>query len=156
VTWTYSVTSRTARNQVRERIGDVLTNDQMVADEIIDERLTARSNDTLVTAIDCVRIILARIARDVDRSGASISGSRDQKTQHYREVLERLEKEAGLGGSPGYTAGVPSFIPGVYLSGMSESQAEDLEDDTDFTGASFGVGDDDWGNQGNDPEVDEG
>lgn len=95
MTFTYSTANLTTPlAQVRLRIGDTDSNLQLLQDEEINVALATHANAVLPTAIACVRLILARIARDVDTSHAGVSAQRDQKTQHYRDLLKMLTDES--------------------------------------------------------------
>ena len=129
MTWSYSSALSTDRDKIRLKIGDTNTNDQLLADEAIDVALLD-TDDVILAAITCVKWILAKIARDVDRSTQGPTSSRSQKTLHYRELLEDLEKEA-------YAS------VGCEVGGVSDSSKTTLESDTDFLQPTFSVGMDD-------------
>jgi hypothetical protein len=125
--FTYNLT--TTRGQVRLRIGDTNSSDPLLTDAEIDYSITQRTG-VLQSAIECVRVILAKIARDIDRSGAQVQSSRSQKTQHYRDLLKDLQAEAAP-------------LSGVRCGGISiDDMADEVEDD-DRTQPAFTAGDDD-------------
>ena len=123
--WTFSDSLTTDRDKVRLKIGDTDTDDQLLSDETIDALLVIRA-DVILCSIDAVRAILSKLARDIDRSAAGMSGSRSQKTQHYKDVLMNLVKESG-----GETR--------MKVGGISKGAADTLRDDTDFIKPSFSV-----------------
>lgn len=115
MTFTYSIANLTTPlAQVRLRIGDTDSNLQLLQDEEISVALATHANAVLPAAIACVRLILARLARDVDTSHAGVSAQRDQKTQHYRDLLQMLLDESAddLSTTPEihYTGAVPTDL----------------------------------------------
>jgi len=126
MTWTFSDSIATDKDKVRLKIGDTDTNDQLLSDETI-EALLAIRDDVVLCAIDACRAILAKLAREIDRSAAGMSGSRSQKTQHYKDILANLTKESG-----GETR--------VKVGGISKSDNDTLRDDSDFEEPAFSVG----------------
>ena len=119
MTFTYSIASlSTPLAQVRLRIGDTDSNVPLLEDEEINVALGTHANAVLPAAIACVRLILARLARDVDTSHAGVSAQRDQKTQHYRDILQMLLDESAddLSTTPeihytGAVSGDEGFVP---------------------------------------------
>jgi hypothetical protein len=94
VAWTYDSTALgTALAQVRSRIGDTDSDRPLLTDEEIAVMLTAHGQAVLAAACSCIQLILAKIARDVDTSHAGVSANRDQKTQHYKDLLESLQAD---------------------------------------------------------------
>lgn len=126
MTWTFSDSIASDKDKVRLKIGDTDTDDQLLSDETIDALLAIRA-DVVLCSIDACRAILAKLARDIDRSAAGMSGSRSQKTQHYKDVLSSLIKE-----SSGETR--------VKVGGISKDAKDTLNDDSDFEKPTFTVG----------------
>ena len=126
MTWTFSDSIATDKDKVRLRIGDTDTDDQLLSDETLDALLAIRA-DVVLCAIDACRAILAKLARDIDRSAVGMSGSRSQKTQHYKDILATLIKESG-----GETR--------IKVGGISKSDNDTLRDDSDFEKPTFTVG----------------
>ena len=126
MTWTFSDSLTTDRDKVRLKIGDTDTQDQLLSDETLDALLAVR-NDVVLCAIDACRAILSKLARDIDRSAAGMSGSRSQKTTHYKDVLATLVKE-----SSGETR--------MKVGGVSRSENETILDNSDFEKPSFTIG----------------
>ena len=119
----------TALSQVRLTIGDTDTNRPLLTDEEITYRLGLHSNGILVTSIDCVKDILAKIARDIDRSGEKVSGTRSQKTQHYKDLLKQLMQDNAT-------------LCEAYVGGTSDAEADTLEADDDWRAPGMTI---DWG-----------
>lgn len=133
MTFTYSLSDLSSADEttqrralVRLRIGDTDSDDQLLADEEIAPFLDISTNNAVV-ALKLVRVILARIARDVDASGAGMNASRTMKTQHYRDLIGELEAEVRTGVEP-------------YLGGTSIAREVAIEADSDFKRPAFSRG----------------
>jgi len=126
MTWTFSDSLSTDRDKVRLKIGDTDTQDQLLSDETIDALLAVR-DDVVLCSIDACRAILAKLAREIDRSAAGMSGSRSQKTNHYKDILANLTKESG-----GETR--------VKVGGISKGDNDTIRDDSDFEPLAFSIG----------------
>ena len=124
MTWTYSSTSlSTDLAKVRLKIGDTNTNNQLLSDEEIQVSLDEYS-DTKLASIGCIRAILAKLARDIDRSNLGMSAQRSQQIQHYKDLLAELSSESGLYAEP-------------FFGGGSLDEKDSLESDSDYTGNVF-------------------
>jgi len=128
--WTFSESLTTTRDKLRLRIGDTDTNDQLLANETLDVLLSDRSDDLALAAVDAVRVIIAKLGREFDRSAVGVGGQRSQKVLHYTDLLKQLTKESRLS-------------TGVIVGGLSADRKETIEDDSDFVRPSFTVGGDD-------------
>lgn len=107
----------TALALVRLRIGDTDSDRPLLDDAEIQAMLGAHAQAVIPAACACIRLILARIARDVDTSHAGVNAQRDQKTQHYRDLLESLEAENVRGAEIHYTGATPgdeSYQPSAF------------------------------------------
>jgi hypothetical protein len=119
VSFTYSSSSiSTDLAKVRLTIGDTDRDQALLSDEEINYYLARKASVTLA-AIDCVKAILAKMARDVDRNNLGMSATRSQKTQHYRDLLKDLQAESMTVGE-------------VFVGGVSEAERESIEEDEDF------------------------
>jgi hypothetical protein len=97
MTWTFDATDvSTDLAKVRQAIGDVETNAQLLSDEQINGQLTLYPS-ILDASIACVDLILAKLARDVDRSAVGFSGQRSQVLQHYRDLRVELSNRRSAG-----------------------------------------------------------
>jgi hypothetical protein len=135
VTFTvYSPGEATNRDKVRGKIGDTDENRQLLQDETIEAVLV--TYPTIIGAsIECCKRIIARLARDVDRSAVGMSASRSQVIQHYKDLIEQLKDEAtSTLGAEGGSGG------GIYAGGVSQAAIDTLESDTDFVKPTFRVG----------------
>ena len=116
--WSYSDSLSTDRERLRFRIGDVDTNEQLLSNETLDALLTARG-DPILAAIDAVEGILAKFAREIDRQALGLGGSRSQKTQFYRDLLQELRAQAARG------------TTSAFFGGGSISEKESIQSDSD-------------------------
>lgn len=130
MTFTYALsdltsTDETTKNRtlIRMRLGDTDSEAVLLEDEEIEAVLSATSSLPVAT-LQCCRVLLGAIARDVDANGAGISTNRSQKTQHYRDLIAELEAEVRLGA-------------GAYLGGTSIARERAIEADTDFKRPAF-------------------
>ena len=127
MTWSYSDSLSTDRDMLRFKIGDVDTDAQLLSNELLDALLTSRGSPTLA-AIDAVEGILAKFARDIDRSALGMGGARSQKTQFYRDLLKELRAQAARGDTD------------VFFGGGSISQRDSNLDDSDLPRTPFRLG----------------
>jgi hypothetical protein len=130
MTFTYVGTLATALDRVRFRIGDTTSDAARLTDEEIGALLSLHGGNESAAALGAVRALLGKIASQTDRSAVGLSSSRSQYTNHLRDLLRELEREA--------FAAAPACLVGV-----SRSETESTESDTDFRKSSFGVGEDD-------------
>lgn len=129
MTWSYDPNEAANLDRVRGKIGDTLTTDQQLSNEVINAILVVKASVTLA-AVECCRRLIAKYARDIDKSGANVTASRSQRVNQYRDLLEILEREAGVETQP-------------FVGGLSIAEAEAIEADTDFKLPVFGIGDED-------------
>jgi hypothetical protein len=136
MTWTYggapgTTTSATRRDAVRLLVGDTDTTDQQVTDEEIAFALSQTSDDIYNAGALMCRTIAGKYSRLVDTSIESVSSSYSQRAKQYSELAVRLVKEGKRLGSVGL--GVP------VAGGMSISEMQGVEDDTDRVPSAFRV-----------------
>ena len=93
MTWAYDENLLTPRDKVRYRIGDTDINRQLVPNETLDALLAEYNSNVLRVAVIAIRGILADLTRDTNRSMMGISGSVDQATIHYRDLLRDIIAE---------------------------------------------------------------
>lgn len=128
MTWTYSPTSLgTDLAKVRLYIGDTNTNDQLLSDEEI-AVFTTLETSLFMAAARCCDAIIAKLARDIDRSNIGMSASRSQKVQHYKDLRDKLEEWSKSGGG------------GMFVGGVSADANETLDTDADNIKPQFTVG----------------
>jgi len=130
MTFTFDETDlSTALAQVRMTIGDTSEPKEVLSDEQIQLRLTQHSQSVAAASVTCVKDILAKIARDVDRSNVGMSATRSQMTTHYRDLLKDLKKGSGL-------------VAEADLGGVSVSLEDSINSDTDYKQVGIAIG---WG-----------
>ena len=123
MSWSFDASLSTDLDKVRLYTGDTNTNSQLLANETIQSFLTA--GDSVINAsIKCCRFIIAKLARDYDRSNVGMSASRSQQIQHYRDLIVELTTMSG-------STAACSF------GGLSYDDAEDIENDTDYKAPLF-------------------
>jgi hypothetical protein len=121
----------TALSQIRSRIGDVGGLDGTARVYLTDERITAIYTlhpSVLRASVEAVRAILADIARDTDFTAGSISTSRTQVFQQFKDLLGQLERE------------MQTADTGAYVGGLSAAEARATAARTDITPRAFSVG----------------
>lgn len=126
MTWTYDPTLATDRDKIRTLIGDTNTADQLLTDEQIAYML-AQTPQVDLAAAECCDLILAKLARDIDRSNIGMSSQRSQKVQHYQDLAQRLRAKAGT-------------LSQTYVGGLSLAEKDELNDDADYVPMPFAVG----------------
>lgn len=131
MTWTWDETSlSTALSQVRVTIGDTNSASQLLSDEMINWRLSQVDDDVRQASVACVKDIIAKLARDYDRSNIGMSVTRSQQIQHYKDLLNELTSDA-------------SSLCEMYVGGISDDEKDTEKDDSDFPYHEFGIGRDD-------------
>lgn len=121
----------TALSQIRSRIGDVGGLDGTAHVYLTDERINAvyaLHPGVLRASVECVRLILADIARDTDFTAGNISTSRTQVFQQFSDLLAKLERE------------MQTADTGAYVGGLSASESRATYARTDITPRAFSVG----------------
>lgn len=120
MTWTYDSTDlSTDLAQVRLRIGDTNTDDQLLTDEEINHYLGLKA-DVDLAAADCIEFgIIPKLSRDVDRSNLGMSATRSQKVQHYMDLVDRLRRGSWTGAE-------------ITSTGQSKAAQDANEADTDL------------------------
>jgi len=97
-----------------------------VQDEEINAAIALEGNKHLAAAI-CAESIAAKYARKMDKRVGPLAEQHSQKYTHYTELAKRLRTEIA-------TRVVP------YCGGISQSDMQTVEADTDRTPADFAVG----------------
>lgn len=134
--WSYSDSLSTDRDKIRLKIGDTDTNDQILPNETIDALLTEHSDDVMLTTISCVRAIIAKYSRKLNRSAAGMSADMTVFVAHYQELLSDLVKQnRGNSGTR-------------YKSAFNISRKETIESNPDYVKPFAAVGRDDYPGSG--------
>ena len=115
MSWNYSDSLGTSKDKVRFRIGDVNSLAPLLTDELISAMLTTYNDNVLRVACVCVKGILAQLTRDTNRSVMGISGSVDQATVHYRDLLRDLIADMNTDG-------------GIYPGAIKIATVDNLDD----------------------------
>ncbi len=127
MTWTYSGDpASNNRDQIRFLIGDTDTNDQLLNDAEIAYELAENSSGIYRTAAAALRAVIAR-GRFVDKSVDGLSVSASQRAAQANELAEYYDRRT--------TRAVP-----IYAGGMSISEAQSYDDDTNIPPFQFEMG----------------
>ena len=132
--WTYDPTkiATSPLYQVRRLIGDVIASDQQLGDTEIAFNLTQYPS-VYAAAAECCRQIAAQYARKVDvitsGTGGSLKTNYSAQSRAYLDLASRLEN--------GRVFTVP------YAGGISVSDKQAAEGDTDRVAPQFNIGMDD-------------
>jgi heme oxygenase len=138
VAFTYDPSEPTDLDRVRGIIGDTVTGEsetdqQYLADETIQSILTTEGS-VIRAAIECVSRILAKLARETDRSAHGLSSSRSQRSTHYRDLLADLRRRS-----------LETTSGGITVIGSSAAANAALAASVDFPSRPFSIGRDDHG-----------
>jgi hypothetical protein len=144
MTWTYVLPIATPKDEVRFYSGDTDSSRQLVQDEEIAFVLTTQPNTLLAAAIVC-DAAAAKLSQEADARVGDVSESSSQKATAFRQRAKDLR-------SNGYKLAKPIF------GGITRSQKEALDQDTELVQPSFRVGQDDHPGVPNerDAKIDEG
>lgn len=117
MTWTYTSNPTTeARDEVRLLVGDTDATAPLVQDEEIGYALLLHPRVAGVpayrAAIHVVDAIVAKLARNMDRTLGPISQQASQQWEHYRQLAEDLRTAYTTGG-----LGKGSAVPGLPILG---------------------------------------
>jgi hypothetical protein len=125
VTWTYSGDpAASSLDETRFLIGDTDTTDQQLANEEINFCLTRAGTATSAAIMACERLI-SKFTRLVSQSVGSVSVSYSDRAKQYRELVATLRR---------------GLTPTPYAGGISISDEESVEADTDRDAPLFSVG----------------
>ena len=132
MTWTYdpSDIENSQKDQVRLLCGDTDSTEQFLQDEEI-EYLIKLHGSTLSAAAAACEAIAAKLARQADQKTGKIATWLSKRVDKYLEVAESLKKQAQI----------ISAIP--YVGGISVSDKEDRDAETDRVQPAFVVDMDD-------------
>lgn len=143
MTWTYSGDpSSTDRDAVRFLIGDTDNTSQLITDEEISYMLAQEGSSSSAAARIC-RSLAAKYARYTDQSVGDLSISYSQRYKQFSELAAQLESAAGS------RVGIP------YAGGISQSDKDSRESDTDRLLPSSRVGVHDYPGLSDQPETED-
>lgn len=131
MTWTYSGDPGASDlDQLRFTIGDTDTTDQQLTDEELNYLLTDRGS-VAGAAVSALHALIAKYTRLVDQRTGDIDIKYSQLLQGYRDLLAQITSVGGLA----------SIVPdNIYAGGISESDKETVEQDTDRVAPQFSLG----------------
>ena len=126
--WSYDSTAPGASDLswVRLRIGDTSSGSPMLQDEEIESLLSEEGNRHFAAAI-AAESIGATFARTADKSVGKLRISIAKASESYFNLANRLRSEADMRVAP-------------YAGGISQSDIDAREKDTDQVGAPFQIG----------------
>lgn len=118
MTWSYNPLLASTLDQVRFKIGDTDTNDQLLSDEEINALLTACSDSVLCAAYRAARGLAAKFSRYVDQKVDRITVNLKDKAKAFTELADELYNDLALQGAD------------VYAGGLSQAEKQaDAEDE---------------------------
>lgn len=122
MTFSYDLTALASDpvSRLRLEIGDTTENEpsHILEDEEIQFVYDDEAENILMASERLLEMILARIAQDTDSSGAGLTSSRTQRTNHFKDCLERVQKRIVQGAS-------------VRFTGNSVTVLDELKEDDD-------------------------
>ena len=116
---------------VRFLIGDTDSTDALLQDAEVNWGLSQNSNIYFAASI-AAETIASKFARKVDKAVGDLRQSYSQQSKQYRTLAADLKRQASLKGS---------ILP--YAGGISVSDKESVEENTDRTSPNFEIGMDD-------------
>lgn len=81
----------TATERVRFNIGD--SDKSLISDATIDALLVINSNDESQTTLDCLKAIVADLAKFIDQQVGDVEIELSQRYDHYRQLYDDLLKD---------------------------------------------------------------
>ena len=135
MTWNYDDSLPTDKDMVRALIGDTDTTNQLVSDEFITAMLVTFPNTYNCAAAICDGLA-TKYARtsSISIDGLTVSGA--DRARMFRDLAANLRAQASQAASGGL--GVP------VLTGVSISEMDSVDDDTDRPPSRIKVGQDDF------------
>jgi hypothetical protein len=130
VAWTYSLASLGTSKlyQVRRLIGDVIANDQQIADEEINFALTQQPT-IYGAAAEAARYIAAQYSRKVDTTNGVLNQNYSNMARAYAALAVRLDAKDTEN----------SFVT-PYAGGISVANKQRQEGDSDRVAPQFTIG----------------
>ena len=128
MTYSYDASEATTLDVIRGRTGDTDSTDVLLANETITAILTAMSGDEGAATVECLRRIVAKLARKATQtSKIKMSSSIAAKLDFYKELLAEAKESNGL-------------YSGPYVGGVLQSDVDLDLDNTDVIQPGFAVG----------------
>lgn len=128
MTWAYLSTAPASSDKswVRLRIGDTSSGDQLLQDEEINALISIGGDKHMGAAL-AAETVGGYFARRADKTVGKLSISFGKVSESFFALAERLRTESNYGATP-------------YAGGISESDMETDEDDTDLPARLFSLG----------------
>lgn len=129
-TWSYASTSLSSsqKDQIRLMIGDTSQNDQLMYDEEITFMLSLRPS-IYGAAAECCRTIASKFARQVDTVTGELRTLYSARARNYEMRATQYDRMASVAGGA---------LP--YAGGISVSDKQAAEQDTDRMAPQFQIG----------------
>lgn len=130
MTWTYSPGGATAKDRIRDRIGDVdqAPRQPTLQNETIEAVLDAEGDNERAAALACLRLLLPLYARQADTGVKSADLYTNQRFERLRHIEETLLQEMAIAGG------------GASAPGLSKAARDAMLADADRPAAAFSVG----------------
>lgn len=137
MTWTYTDSPNTTtpegrRDAVRVLVGDTISTDQQIADEVVAFALEQSGDEVYEAGAIIARSLAAKYARLVDTTVEDVETKYSQRRDVYMSLARDLEAQAEKYGAS--SLGIP------VAGGISITEMESARDDTDRVPALFKVG----------------
>jgi len=81
----------TPRDRVRFNIGD--TDESLISNQTIDALLVINNNSEEQTTLDCLKAIVADLAKFIDQEVGDVEIELSQRYEHYRQLYDDLTKD---------------------------------------------------------------
>lgn len=122
--------STSEKDQVRFLIGDVDSSNPILQDEEIDFAIDSQSN-VYYAAAECAIAIAARYAPDVNVTIDGMSVQNQDKMKKYQAIANNLRMRATSN---------PKFAPAPIITGISISDMQSVDQNSDRPASAFEIG----------------
>lgn len=137
MTWSYAPALTLDRDKVRFLCGDVDTTDQLVSDEEIAGNLAMYGSSVFRAGAAVCRHLAARFSRQADIAEDDIKKSLSQRAKAFADRAGELDEQAS-------STVNGAIVPTMFAGGISRSDKQVREQDTDRVQPSFTRRDDDF------------
>jgi len=93
MTWTFEEDFTEVRDQMRSKIGDIITSDPLISDEALAFYYSDAGNDLLEGSIRAARAAAARLAHECDTTASRATSAKSQRHKAMLEVITQLKTE---------------------------------------------------------------
>ena len=122
MTWSFTDTLATSKDQVRALSGDVLTADQQVSDEFIAGYLSMFGNVFRTAAAIC-RHLAAKYSRQVTQARDDLRKDLSDRAKAYADRAKELDEQAS-------SATMGALSPAIFAGGVFTADRDTRADDT--------------------------